>query len=140
MHWSVLSIEYPPETYTVKYGTDRSNLDMKRNGGSYWEHKDDHQVQLSALQWNTTYYCSVMVRNGCGKEVETDPVTFNTLGLYSESQKVFYAENLVRNIHVSTVLVHECAAPQGTDIWDVMTCCVLLCNLTHAAIAMLCAY
>ena len=35
--------------------------------------------------------------------------------------EAFYAENLVRNIHVSTVLVHECAAQQDTDIWDVMT-------------------
>ena len=82
VRWSVFPIEYPPETYTVKYGTDRSNLDMEKNGGSYREHKDDHQVQLSALQWNTTYYCSVMVCNGCGREVETDPVTFTTLGLY----------------------------------------------------------
>ena len=66
----------------MKYGTDRSNLDKKKNGGLYREHKDDHQVQLSALQWNTTYHCSVMVRNGCGKEVETDPESFTTLGLY----------------------------------------------------------
>ena len=118
MRWSVFSIEYPPETYTVKYDTDRSNLDMKSNVLQGQE-PSNHQVQLSALQWNTTYsyYCSVMVCNECGKEVETDP-----------------------DIHVSTVLVHERAAPQGTDIWDVMTCCVLLCNLTHTAIAMLCAY
>ena len=83
--WSVFSIEYPPETYTVKYGTDRSNLDMESNVLQDQE-PSNHQVQLSALQCNTTYYCSVMVHNGCGKEVETDPVTFNTLGLYSYSE------------------------------------------------------
>ena len=68
----------------MKYGTDRSNLDMERKGGLYREHKDDHQVQLSALQWNTTYYCSVMVRNGCGREAQTDLESFKTSGLCRE--------------------------------------------------------
>ena len=67
----------------MKYGTDRSNLDMERSGGSY-EHEDDHQVQLSALQWNTTYYCSVMVHNGCGREAQTDLKSFKTSGLCCE--------------------------------------------------------
>ena len=57
--------------------------------------------------------------------------------------KVLYAENLVRNIHVSTVLVHECAALQGTDIWDVTTyavCYVIHMYIHVQLLHMLCAY
>ena len=67
----------------MKYGTDRSNLDMESNALQGQE-PSNHQVQLSALQCNTTYYCSVMVRNGCGKEAQTDLKSFKTSGLCSE--------------------------------------------------------
>ena len=45
--------------------------------------------------------------------------------------EAFYAENLVRNLYVSTVLVYERAALQDTDIWDVTTYMYAVCYVIY---------
>ena len=68
-------INYTPETYSVKYGTSSSSLELETasigSGNDVTLTNQIYSVDLTGLIFNTTYYYQVVASNSFGSSYST---------------------------------------------------------------------
>ena len=82
IRWTVLFLTYTPETYVVKYGTDRTNLNESSSpvssGPSITARDINLLVILTGLEAVTTYHYRLVATNSFGSNFSDVIMNFTT--------------------------------------------------------------
>ena len=82
IRWTVLFLTYTPETYVVKYGTDRTNLNETSlpvsSGLSITARDINLLVTLTGLEAVTTYHYRLVATNSFGSNSSDVIMNFTT--------------------------------------------------------------